>query len=162
MRKILLLGGIICIVLIVLDQWLKLYAIAHLQGTAPRTLVDSFIRLTYLENRGVAFGFMANLSGAQWLLAILKIVLISALLCYYFWLPRKSRMWVVRVPVLFIIAGGIGNLIDRIRLGFVVDMLEFTFVRFPVFNLADVFVTAGVFTLVFVMLVVVKDVPFPG
>ena len=160
--SMLIVGVVFSAIMIVLDQVLKLWTIENLQGAPSRVFIDGVLRLTYLENRGAAFGFLAGFDGARILFTVVKIVLLLAIVAYYFWLPRDDkRLWAVRIPLAAVFAGGVGNLIDRVRLGFVVDMLAFEFVDFPVFNLADVFVTGGVFILAFVMLFVVKDVPFP-
>ena len=161
MRKVFLVGAAICAALVALDQWLKGWTMQHLPGN-PRVIVEGIFRLVYVENTGAAFGFLADFAGAQWLFAGLKILLLTGMAVYYFWLPYERLFWAVRVPLVAIFAGGVGNLIDRLRLGFVVDMFQVQFFNFPVFNLADVFVTVGVFALAFVMLFVVKDVPIPG
>ena len=154
--------GIGVAVLVVLDQWLKIWSIANLKGQPPRNLISGFIQLTYLENTGAAFGFLSNFGGAQWLLAGYKLVVLVVAIAYFVKLPGEPRFTLLRVPLALIIAGGIGNLIDRVRFGFVVDMLEFEFVRFPVFNLADVYVTTGICAFALFVLFVVKDAPLFG
>ena len=145
--------------LVALDQWLKLWSVANLQNQPTRYLLRGILHLTYLENTGAAFGFMAGFGGAQWLLAALKLILMVAVVVYYVKLPFETRFFWVRIPLMMIFAGGVGNFIDRVRLGFVVDMLVFRFINFPVFNLADIYVTVGVFFLAFVLFFVVKDAP---
>ena len=149
-------------ILIFLDQWLKLWAIANLQGQPLRQLIPGVVHLTYLENTGAAFGLMANFSGAVWVLTAVKLVLLGLTLVYFVKLPMATRFIFVRIPLVMIFAGGVGNLIDRVRLGHVVDMLAFSFIEFPVFNLADIYVTVGAFLFVFLVLFVVKDAPVFG
>ena len=141
---------------------MKLWAIANLQGQPERTLIRGVLHLTYLENTGAAFGFLAGFGGAVWVLTGVKLVLLVLALVYFVKLPLDTRFIFVRIPVVMIFAGGVGNLIDRVRLGFVVDMLAFSFMDFPVFNLADVYVTVGAFLFVFLVLFVVKDAPVFG
>ena len=148
--------------MIALDQLLKVWSIAHLRNQPSRILINGFIQLTYLENTGAAFGLLAGFGGAQWLLSGYKLVILVLALVYFAKLPYEPRFIFLRVPLLMIIAGGIGNLIDRVRFGFVVDMLEFMFIRFAVFNLADVFIVTGIFLFAFAAIFVVKDAPLFG
>ena len=150
------------IALIALDQIVKLWAIANLQGQPERPLIQGFLHLTYLENRGAAFGFLAGFSGAQWFFTIIKVIILVLAVAYFTKLPHEPRFMLLRVPLLLIFAGGIGNLIDRVRLGFVVDMFVFRFIQFPVFNVADMYVTVGVFLFAIMALFVVKDAPIFG
>jgi len=147
-------------VLVAADLLLKIWAADNMAGEPVRTLVPGVLGLTYLRNTGAAFGFLANADWGRWVLTVVKIVLMAGLLWYYNRLPLERRFWLMRVPIILIFAGGIGNLWDRVLLGYVRDMLMFLFVRFPIFNLADVFVVVGCFMGAFVMLFVVKD--FPG
>jgi len=147
---------LVAALLVFLDQLLKLWAISNLQGQPSRRFIPGVLRLTYLENTGAAFGVFSNFGGV---LTVVKIILILAMLAYFIYLPVETKLIKLRVPLILIIAGGIGNLLDRLRLGHVVDMLEFAFMRFPVFNLADVFVTVGIFLFAFLVLFVVKDAP---
>ena len=145
-------------VLLVLDLWLKGWAVANLHGHEARVLVPGVLGLKYHENPGALFGFLANFD-ARWILAVLKIFILGGLVWYYGRLPLEKRFWLIRVPVLLIFAGGLGNLVDRISLGYVRDMLDFLFMNFAIFNLADVYVTVGVFSLIFVGLFMIKDFP---
>jgi len=149
------------VVMVVLDQWLKVWSTAHLAGNDPRTLVNGVLGLTYFHNTGAAFGFLGGAGWGRWVLTVLVFGLLALVGWYYFKLPNTRRMWLVRVPLLLIFGGGLGNLIDRVRLGYVVDMIEFLFMRFAIFNLADVFVTVGAFAVVAVMLYLGKEAPWP-
>ena len=151
--------GLDLAVLVALDQLVKLWAAARLQGEPVRPLIQGFLQLRYLENTGAAFGILAGFGGAQVLLSVVKVVIIIAAAVYFVKLPAEPRFILLRIPLLLMVAGGIGNLIDRVRLGFVVDMFEFAFVNFPVFNVADVFVTVGAFMFAIMVLFVVKDAP---
>ena len=115
-----------------LDQAVKIL-------TAHRTvmLVPGVIRLNYTENRGFALGLF---DGAVNIALVLSVLLFIALLVLLIRLPSPSPM---RLPLLVICAGALGNLIDRAALGYVRDMFELLFVRFYIFNPADVYVTLG-------------------
>lgn len=161
---------VITAVLLALDLWLKSWAVANLDGQPPRVLIPGVLGLTYHENPGAFFGFLGNFGGARWLLAALKTVILVGLAWYYALLPRKRKMWFMRVPIILIFVGGLGNLVDRLFTGWLLestgtgivrDMLEFLFMRFAIFNLADVYVTVGVFSLLIVGLFIIKDIPVP-
>jgi len=160
--NIYLIYGLSAAILITLDQLVKLWAVRDLQGQPERPLIQGFLHLTYLENTGAAFGFLANFGGAQVVLAAVKLVVMAVAIWYFVKLPPEPRFNYVRVPLVMIVAGGVGNLIDRVRLGAVVDMFAFRFIAFPVFNVADIYVTVGVFLLFFVVMFVVKDAPLFG
>ena len=157
-----LIFAITAAILLVCDIWLKIWIAAHWNNLEDdRVLIKGILGLTYRKNTGAAFSFLADFNGARWVLSILVAITLAAILWYYSRLPDKSIFWFIRVPVIFIFTGGLGNLIDRISLGYVRDMLEFLFFDFPIFNLADAYVTCGVFALVFVGIFIVKDFPFP-
>lgn len=105
------------------------------------SIIKNFFRITYVENKGAAFGF---LSDYQILLAIIGIVFIIFFIKYIFSL--KHLNYYVITYSIFIISGVIGNLIDRVFRGFVIDYLDFNLLRydFPVFNLADILIVVGV------------------
>ena len=145
--------------LLALDLWLKHWAAVNLQNQPPRDLVSGLLGLTYLENPGAAFGLFAGAAWGRLVLSIVSIMLMVGILWYYHRIPGEKRFWFVRIPLILIFAGGVGNLADRLTLGAVRDMLEFLFVNFPIFNLADVYVTVGAFSFCFVALFVVKDIP---
>jgi len=157
-----LIYGLGAAILVTLDQLVKLWAIASLQGQPERPLIRGVLHLIYVENTGAAFGFMASFGGAQVILTVVKLIVLIAAILYFAKLPGEARFNFVRIPLVMIAAGGVGNLIDRIRLGFVVDMFAFSFINFPVFNVADIYVTVGAFLFVIIVMFVVKDAPFFG
>jgi len=149
---------VIVTILLVLDLWLKSWASSNLVGE-HRSLISGILGLTYFRNTGAAFGLMSGVNAGRWILSILKIVIISGLFWFYNRIPTEKLYWAIRIPIILIITGGLGNLIDRVWLGSVRDMLVFEFVNFPIFNLADVYVVIGCFVGIFVMLFVVKELP---
>ena len=146
------------LLLVFFDQALKIWAAENIIGS--RILISGFLGLTYFENTGVAFGLFTGLNSM--ILISAKVILIALLGWYYIKLPAQKRFWALRIPIIFIISGGLGNLIDRFRIGAVIDMLQFLFINFPIFNLADVFVTTGVFTGAIVVIFFIKDAPLIG
>ncbi len=122
-----------------LDQFSKYLTVENipLYGNVP--FLPGIVRLTYVQNTGAAFSM---LEGQQWLFALLFIVLTGLLLVEFFKKPlpfSRFDRWCIAA----IYGGGLGNMIDRVRLGYVVDMIQTEFMDFPVFNVADSFITCG-------------------
>ncbi len=127
--------------ILLLDQAVKLYALDVIRY-APGGYVDfipGFMSLTYVENTGMAFSMLSN---ATWLLAIVSAVMAIVVL-YILFKYIKINSWLFKLSLCFVAGGAIGNLIDRVFRGFVVDMMQFDFVDFAVFNVADSFVCVG-------------------
>ena len=128
---------IIVAILIGLDQIIKYWALNYLQGVGSIPVINNVFNLTYVENRGAAFGMLQNNQ-------IIFIIVAAIASCYgLYYLHTKKMNNIGRVGILLIISGAIGNLIDRVRLGFVVDYLDFHIIWSYVFNLADCFVVVG-------------------
>lgn len=154
MLPFLLCAGSVCL-LVGLDQWTKYLAVLHLKGQANVVLWEGVFELEYRENTGAAFSI---LQGKSWFLigfTALALVLVAVFLCR----SRLGRSPWVRVAGVLILAGGIGNLIDRIFRGFVVDFLYFSLIDFPVFNVADCCVCVGAALLIVYTLFFYRDAP---
>ena len=141
-------------VMVWLDQWTKILAVRHLKE-APFVLWDGVFELTYVENRGAAWGLG---QGGRWIFVAITALLIAALLYLLLSGRLDGQKWLL-VACVLIGAGGVGNLIDRVRDGFVVDFFYFSLIDFPVFNVADCFVVIGSFLMAFCVLFVYKE-PF--
>ena len=135
------------LVLVALDQLIKLLVIDYLKPIGSYPLIDGFIQLNYAENTGAAFG---SFSGYTNLLSIFTLVLI--IVGTVALMLKKIKFGVEYVCVALIIAGGLGNLIDRVFRGFVVDYIEPLFIDFAIFNFADILVTCSCIVLVVWML----------
>ena len=142
------------IVLIILDQGTKFWALASLKPIHNMTLMEGFMDLTFVENRGVAFGMF---SGQRWFILLLTGVIAVGLIWFYVTMPKKKEYFPLRVSLVLVLSGAIGNIIDRLFRGYVVDFFEFTFFEWPVFNVADIYVVVGVILLALMILFVVKD-----
>ena len=105
---------------IVLDQVTKLLVVRYLMDNSPVTVIDGVFRFSYVENPGAAFG---SLSEHRWVFMVISTVAIIGLLAYLIWRKPKDRLFGVALSL--VIGGGIGNMIDRVRLGYVVDFLDF-------------------------------------
>lgn len=125
--------------LVGLDQLTKWWAVTALADGTVIPVWPSVFELRYTENRGAAFGMLQN---QQWLFIVMTLLLIVVIgyLLFSKKLPQHPLVW---TACLLIVAGGIGNLIDRIAREFVVDFLYFRLINFPIFNVADIFVTVG-------------------
>lgn len=119
------------------DQAVKYLVIQNVKPNGDLTLLPGLLDITYVENTGVAFGL---LQGYVWVMIAVTSVLILAMLCVLAFYRNHTAL--SRLACILILAGGIGNLIDRIRLGYVVDYVRVSFFP-PVFNLADSFVVLG-------------------
>lgn len=124
------------------DQYTKKLAVWHLKGQNPIVIWEGVFELIYSENRGAAFGMLQGRQGFFFVIGIL--VLIAAI--YVMWqLPscKNSHYHGLRLCVILITAGALGNMVDRMSQGFVVDFLYFKLIDFPVFNVADIYVTTA-------------------
>ena len=124
------------------DRLIKLWAVDNLQGEPLRRFIHfgdfELLNLTYHENTGAIFGSFAGMR-----IVLIGFTSIMIALCIWFLIARKFKSTVLNISLTLLIAGGIGNLIDRIMQGYVVDYLDFGFFNFAVFNLADICVTVG-------------------
>lgn len=132
------------IVLSVADQLFKYLAVAHLKPVGSIVLIKGILGLSYVENDGAMMGF---LSGNVVVMAIISFAVLAGLVVFICF--GKIGIGVPYFCLVAIISGGIGNIIDRIARGFVVDYIEFLFVRFYVFNFADMLITCACFILIF-------------
>lgn len=121
-----------------LDQLTKWLAVVYLQGEASFPLWKEVLHFTYVENTGMAFGMLKD---HRWVFMVFSTVAIVGLLIYLFRFRPEGR-W-MQIAMAMIVGGGIGNMIDRIFLGYVVDFIDFTLINFAVFNIADSFVCVG-------------------
>ena len=147
-------GMLSVIVLVVFDQYTKILAVNHLKDQPDIPILKDIFELSYVENRGAAFGMMQN---KQTFFIITTVLVVAAILWIYHTMPMEKKFIPGRVTLIFIIAGAIGNFIDRVSQGFVVDFLYFKLINFPVFNVADIYVTCSVFVLAFLLLFYYKE-----
>ena len=137
-------------VIIALDQWTKHLALAHLVEGMPQPVIPGFLNWTLAFNTGAAFSFLADAGGWQrWGFGLLAIGVSTALAV---WLARTPRGdWPTALPLALIIGGALGNLIDRVRYGHVVDFVQVYYwpgELFPAFNIADSAISVGAVVMV--------------
>ena len=136
------------------DQWTKALAVSALKGQEPFVLWPGVFEFLYSENRGAAFGMLQGQQG--FFLAVAVCVLAAAV--YVLWKAPSGRRYLpLEICLTMICAGAAGNLADRLTLGYVVDFLYFKWIDFPIFNVADCYVTVGTFVLMFLLLRVYSE-----
>ena len=138
---------LITVGVVVLDQFTKWLAVEYLipVGTVP--IIKNALHLTYVENPGAAFGMMQN---SRWIFLLVSTVAIIAIIIYLIKFAPKNKLALLSLA--FILGGGIGNMIDRVALGYVVDFIDFRLINFAVFNVADSFVCVGAALLIIYVL----------
>lgn len=149
--------GILSVVLcVIIDQYTKFLAVTRLKDN-PIPIMKDVFELHYLENRGAAFGILQN---QQWFFIMLTAILLIALTVLYVRLPQHKKMIPLRICIVLIVSGAIGNLIDRVRLNYVIDFLYFKLIDFPIFNVADIFVTVSTFFIAVLIMFYYNDDEF--
>ena len=134
-----LLLALLSAAIVIADQVTKFLTVANIPLYADVPVLEGVVGLTYVQNTGAAF---SAFQGAQWLFAIVFVLFTAAVVWEYFKSPLPFRKY-ERILIAAIYGGAVGNMIDRIRLGYVVDMIKTEFINFPVFNVADIFITCG-------------------
>lgn len=144
---------IIIAFLIAIDQLIKFAVLKHLEPIGSITVIDKVLSLTYVENTGAAFG---SFSGYTRVLSVFTALVLIVGLIYL--LSGKIRSKVVYWGLTLIISGGAANLIDRVGREFVIDYIDPLFIKFAVFNFADILVTVGAFIVIIYLLYdIIKD-----
>ena len=137
--------------LVSLDQLTKFLVTLRLRPNESLPIIDNFFRITYIQNSGMAFGLMANVEPSTRTILLLFFPILVMLILFTLFTRLKEIHPLSIYSYCFIIGGGLGNLLDRIRSGFVVDFLDFHYQdrwHFPAFNIADCSISFGLFLLV--------------
>lgn len=145
------------IILVVLDQITKYIAVIKLKNQPAFNIIDGVLEFNYLENRGAAFGMLQNQKMFFVFVAVIFLGVITYVLVK---VPVEKKYNRIHVLLVLIAAGAIGNMIDRLRLDYVVDFIYFVLINFPIFNVADIYVTVSTLILVIQVLFVYKDNDF--
>lgn len=152
--KMLVLDLLLTLILLGLDQFTKYLAIVKLKDQSAFVLWEGVLELRYLENRGSAFGMLQN---QKFFILFVGIVFLSMILFFLFKLPEKKKFCIVHVVLSVVIAGGVGNMVDRIRFDYVVDFIYFVLIDYPIFNVADIYVVCGTIILFILFMFVFKE-----
>lgn len=145
------------ILLVALDQYTKYLTVLHIPRNDYIPIIGDVFGLSYVKNTGAAFG---SLQGNRWFFIIITTIILIIMIYVYTKIPKHRRYNPIRITLILIIAGAIGNYIDRIRLTYVVDMLYVKLINFPVFNAADSYVVVGAILLAILMLFKYKEEDF--
>lgn len=137
------------IIIVIMDQISKYYAQTLLQGRPSIPLIQDVFHLTYARNTGAAFSI---LQGNQIVLKGVTAVIMIFLVVYLYKVSKEKGQILFKISLAFILGGGIGNLIDRIRLDYVIDYFDFTLINFAIFNVADSFVVVGTILLGYLLI----------
>lgn len=156
-KLVLVLDLLLFIVLVLIDQYTKYLAIVHLRGKDAYVLLDGVLELTYVENHGAAFGILQN---AGIFFVVIAIVILCAIIYALWRTPYKRKYFLFHFVLTVLCAGACGNLIDRLNSTYVVDFIYFSLINFPVFNVADIYVTCSAVALFLTMFTVYKDEEF--
>jgi len=136
-------------VLVLIDRLTKNLAVTHLMGQEPIPIIRGVFELYYLENQGMAFGLLQE---QRVFFIIVTVLTLGAITFCYYRIPDTKKYIPLKVVTIFICAGAVGNFIDRMVNGFVVDFFYFKLIDFPVFNMADIYVTgSGIILFVLVL-----------
>ncbi len=154
-KKVLLLFDILVIfLLITADQYTKEMAVIHLKDKPAYIIINGVLELNYLENKGAAFGMLEN---QKFFFIFVAIVILGVISYVLYKMPDNKKYTILHLLLSMIAAGAIGNMIDRIRLNYVVDFIYFVLINFPIFNVADIYVSVSTFVLVLLLLFFYKE-----
>lgn len=142
-RKGIYLIGIF-ILLIAMDQWTKWVAILTLKGKEPVILIKNLLEFHYQENHGAAFG---ALQGKRFFILLMTIAILAVLVMLYKQTPKSARWYNIKLLMIMLGAGSIGNMIDRIIFGYVIDFMYIKAINSPVFNFADMYLILAIIML---------------
>lgn len=135
------------LVLLAADQLTKYLAVRYLKGTADMILIPGVFQFSYLENTGMAWGM---LDGMRWLFLLFTLLMSGAVAFLWHKMPFEPKYRAFRILSAVFLAGAFGNAIDRLFRGYVVDFFYFSLINFPVFNVADCYVTISLMFLLII------------
>lgn len=142
--------------LVAIDRVTKYLAVLNLKDNEPFVLIDNVLELHYLENTGAAFGM---LKGAKIFFVILTVVFLVVAVIAFGKIAFTKKNMPLHVLIVFLLSGAVGNFIDRIRFDYVVDFIYFKLINFPIFNVADIYVSLSVVVLIVLLIFFYKDEP---
>ncbi len=140
--------------LIVLDQYTKKMAVLNLKDKPSFIILDGVFELCYLENKGAAFGIMQNM---KYFFLVVAVIMIAFVIYALIKLPNTKKHILLEICLILIGAGAVGNMIDRLTTEYVVDFFYFVLINFPIFNVADIYVTCACILMIIGILFVFKE-----
>ena len=148
--------ALVCLLLVLFDQGTKYFARTYLKNS-PKVLWEGVFSLHYHENRGSVWGI---LQGKVDILLIVSIILFALFIYVYIKMPKTKNYYPLFWILVFMGAGAIGNTIDRIVFGYVTDFFYFELINFPIFNIADCYITVCAFVMILLVFTLYKDDEF--
>ena len=151
---------VICIIsiviLVIVDQLAKQWAVNTLENKPSIDIIKGVLEFCYLPNgnTGAAFGMLA---GHQALFMVIALIIGIVLLFIIYNIPTNKKYNILIIMLTLIVAGGIGNMVDRFKLNYVIDFIYFSIINFPIFNVADMYVSVGTVVLVILLLFYYKE-----
>ncbi|NLL76742.1 MAG: signal peptidase II [Clostridiales bacterium] len=137
-KKLLVFDVFLMCLLIITDQITKYFAVLKLKHQPAYSVIDGILEFNYLENRGAAFGLLQDQKG---LFLFVGIIFLCAIAYVLYKTPDGKKFTFLHILLVAIAGGAVGNMLDRIRLDYVVDFIYFVYINFPIFNVADMYVT---------------------
>ncbi len=156
------------VVLVLIDQLSKLWIRSYFLNSDgitnnskdSITVIKNVFCITFHKNDGAVWGFLSGKENSVIYLTIFTFIILTLIILFYFRIPDIKKYSAINMIIIFIISGAIGNLIDRIKFGYVTDFLYIELINFPVFNIADCYITISSFLLIFLSIFVYKDEDF--
>lgn len=145
------------IILVITDQLSKYFIVNKLELDEAIPVIDGVFEIRYIRNAGAAWGVFQN---KQIIFYIITVIALSVCIYSYIKCSKADKYRDIKVLIIMIMAGAIGNFIDRVRLKYVIDFLYFKLINFPIFNVADCYITIGVFVLLFLLIFKYKEEDF--
>lgn len=150
-RKIYIVDVSIIFFCVLLDRLSKMYAYLKLKSHPSKSVINGIMEFTYLENPGASFGL---LKGEKYFFILVGVVLLVAITYLFAKMPQKKKFTKMHIVLSFIAGGALGNLFDRFLYDYVIDFIYFSVIHFPIFNVADIFITiASVVFIIFILFV---------
>lgn len=151
---VLLIDAFVMASLIILDQYTKNMAVLRLKDKPAYNIINGVLEFNYLENTGAAFGMLQN---QRIFFIFVEIIVLTVIAYVLYKTPNRKKYILMHILLSLIAAGAIGNMIDRVRLNYVVDFIYIVLINFPIFNLADIYVTVATFILILALLFFYKE-----
>lgn len=153
-KKNLILGIFFILILTLTDQLSKYYIQTNMRVGESKALIDGVFHITHVRNNGAAW---SSFSGKTLFLLIITSVLLVLMIYAYIKLLVTDKFKNLRIGLIFLISGACGNMIDRLARGYVTDMFDFRLINFPVFNIADIFVTCSIIYIIILIIFIIDD-----
>ena len=148
---------VISAIAVFIDRYTKMLAVANLKGRPSYVLIKGVLEFLYSENRGAAFSI---LQGKQWFFYIVTLLVLLVIYYIVYRLPFEKKYMPLFYILCFIFAGALGNFIDRVMYAYVVDFIYISLIKFPIFNMADIYISIATTVLIVCLLFIYKEEDF--